>query len=222
MPKKRRHPDLQDVCRRRLQELLDTLSAEGVTQQQVAIRAGVPPQYLSDVRCGRRDLTELFARRLGEEFDVDYQWLLGVKGPTDAFPPKGSVAGRAEPRAGGHLMLPVLHALAEGEPRDSPLWDGSLFEVGGAAAAAAGRARQPYVLRLDADDRDGRLRAGDLVLISQGPSEKAELGVIRFQGRLVLARRAKSAGWHDLATGEILDGKVEMIGCCRAIVWALL
>ena len=222
MPKKRRHPDLQDVCRRRLQELLDTLSAEGVTQQQVAIRAGVPPQYLSDVRCGRRDLTELFARRVGGEFGVDYQWLMGGTGPMDAVPPEGSVAGRAEARAGGLLILPVLHALVEGEPRDSPLWDGSLFEVGGAAAAAAGRARQPYVLRVNADDREGRLRAGDLVLISQEPSDRAELGVIRLEGRLVLARGLRSAGWHDLTTGEILAGKVEMIGCCRAIVWALL
>ena len=144
---------------------------------------------------------------------MDYQWLLGVKGPMDAVPPKGPVAGRAEGRADGFLMLPVLHALVEGEPRDSPLWDGSLFEVGGAAAAAAGRARQPYVLRVNADDREGRLRAGDLVVISQVPSDKAELGVIRFQGRLLLARRLRSAGWHDLATGRSLDGEMEMIGC---------
>ena len=100
------------------------------------------------------------------------------------------------------------------------MWDGSLFEVSG--AAAAGRAHQPYLLRLDADDRDGRLRAGDLILIFQEPSDRTEIGVIRLPGRLVLARRLASAGWRNLATGRRLAGKVEPVGCCIAIVWAPL
>ncbi|MHC4399371.1 MAG: hypothetical protein ACYTG0_06810 [Planctomycetota bacterium] len=99
------------------------------------------------------------------------------------------------------------------------MWDGSLFEVGGAAAAAAGRAHQ---LRLDADDHDGRLRAGDLILISQETSDKAEIGVIRLQGRLVLARKLASGGWRNLATGRRLTGQVELVGCCIAIVWGPL
>jgi hypothetical protein len=177
---------------------------------------------LSDGRCGRRGLTELFARRLGGEFGVDYQWLMGGKGPKDAIPLRGPAAGRAEPRASGLLTLPVLPAPLEGEPQDAPLWDGSLVELTGAAAAAAGRARRPYVLRLDADDRDGRLRAGDLILISQESSDKAEIGVIRLQGRLALARRLASAGWRNLTTGRRLTGKVEPVGCRIAIVWASL
>ena len=221
MPRKS-HPDLRDVCRQRLQELLDTLSAQGVTQQQVAIRAGVPPQYVSDVRCGRRGLTELFARRLGGEFGIDYQWLMGGKSPKDAPPLGGKAPGRVEPRASGLLMIPVLPALVQGEPRNSPLWDGSLFEVSGAAAAASGRARQPYVLRLGADDHDGRVRAGDLILICQEPSDSAEIGVIRLQDRLVLARRLASGGWRSMTTGRRLAGKVEPVGYCIALVWAPL
>ena len=219
---RKRQPDLQEISRQRLQELLDTLSEQGVTQQQVAIRAGVPPQYLSDVRCGRRGTTELFARRLGAEFGVDYQWLMGGNGPKDAVPPRGPVAGRAEPRASGLLKLPILPALVEGEPQDSALWDGSLVELAGAAAAAAGRACRPYVLRLDVDDRDGRVRTGDLILISQETSDRAEIGVIRLRSRLLLARRLASGGWRSLTTGRRLAGKVEPVGSCVAIVWAPL
>ena len=66
----------------------------------------------------------------------------------------------------------------------------------GAAMAAARRARQPYVLRLDADDHAGRVRAGDLILISQESSDTADTGVVRSRGHLVLARRLASGGWR--------------------------
>ena len=63
---------------RRLVELLQRLGEKGISQAQVARRANVPAQYVSDVRNERRTLTELFARRLAEEFHFDFEWLLGL------------------------------------------------------------------------------------------------------------------------------------------------
>ena len=64
---------------RRLGELLILLGHKGLSQTQIAKRVGTPTQYVSDVKHGRRPLSELFARRLGEEFKVNFLWLLGVE-----------------------------------------------------------------------------------------------------------------------------------------------
>ena len=62
--------------RERFSQVLDALEKQGLSQREIAMRACVPPQYFSDVKLGRRSLSELFARRLGEEFDVDHIWLM--------------------------------------------------------------------------------------------------------------------------------------------------
>jgi transcriptional regulator with XRE-family HTH domain len=64
---------------RRLVELLKLLGEKGLNQSQIAKRVGTPTQYLSDVKHERRPMSELFARRLGEEFKVNFLWLLGVE-----------------------------------------------------------------------------------------------------------------------------------------------
>jgi transcriptional regulator with XRE-family HTH domain len=61
----------------RLRELLAELSQQFDTQQEIATRAGLTPQLLADLKQGRRPLTELVARRLADEYGVDFAWLLG-------------------------------------------------------------------------------------------------------------------------------------------------
>ena len=61
---------IANVATQRLVDLLARLESQGITQAQVAARAGLPSQYLSDVRNQRRPLTELCARRLGDEFNA--------------------------------------------------------------------------------------------------------------------------------------------------------
>jgi transcriptional regulator with XRE-family HTH domain len=58
----------------RLNDFLELLSVQGYTQTQIAAKAGLTPQYLSDIKRGHRPVTELVARRLGEPFDVSFQW----------------------------------------------------------------------------------------------------------------------------------------------------
>ena len=130
-------------------------------------------------------MTELFARRLHEEFGVDYLWLLGKPGAMEA----PQIGARSNSSGTQTVWLPVFSNPVSGEPRTLPGWDGSSVEVVGAAAAKALSAQQPYVLRLGADDRRSRLRKNDLILISQAHDADAEIQVLKLRGNLFLARR---------------------------------
>ncbi len=101
------------LAARRLRELLQSLSDQGISQAQVARRAIVPAQHLSGVKNSRRPLTELFARRLGEEFGVDYYWLLGLQDSParlahhfpDGSSQKLSDFGRGDTASGGSAAI---------------------------------------------------------------------------------------------------------------------
>jgi hypothetical protein len=199
----------------RLVTLLERLGNEGISQAQVAARGGMPSQYLSDVKKGRRPLTELFARRLANEYNIDYLWLLGVKDS----PQRPDLT--SAPSRGGSVWLPVFSHPIEGDPRTNPKWDGTSVEVSSVAAARLANAVQPYVLRFGHDDKEGRLRKGDLVLISQSPNEAAELLVVRSRNKSFLARNKKGK-WYRAATGQELRGEWAVTGHCLGIVWSAL
>jgi transcriptional regulator with XRE-family HTH domain len=200
---------------RRLVELLESLGGKGISQTQVARRANVPPQYVSDVRNERRPLTELFARRLAEEFGFNFQWLLGLEDSTER--PVLSVP----PAPKEKIWLPMIGEAIAGEPREHPRWSGAYAEVSGIAAAKAARAVQPYVLKLGHGDREGRLRKGDFVLVSQAAAENPELSIVRCGKKILLARK-KGAKWLRAATGEPLRGDCDVTGHCLGVVWSAL
>jgi transcriptional regulator with XRE-family HTH domain len=56
--------------------LRDIKKNEGLSQSRGAIKAGMSPQYFTDIKTGRRVLTELMARRLEAHFPVRAAWLL--------------------------------------------------------------------------------------------------------------------------------------------------
>lgn len=200
---------------RRLVELLRCLGEKGITQAQVARRANVPSQYLSDVRNEHRPLTELFARRLAEEFGVNFQWLLGVEDS-----PERAVLSVA-PSRGDKLLLPLMDEAIAGVPREQPQWSGAYTEVAGIAAAKAARAVQPYVLQLSHVDREGRLTKGDLILVSQETGKNPELSIVRCEKKILLARK-KGGKWIRVATGEPLRGDCDVTGHCLGVVWSAL
>jgi transcriptional regulator with XRE-family HTH domain len=199
----------------RLIELLDRLASQGMTQREVASRINVPSQYLSDLRHNRRPLTELFARRFGHEFGVNYEWLLGRA----ASPERPTLAMVNRPTSS--VWLPAFPHPVEGDPQSHPKWDGTFVEVSGAAVAKSALALQPYVLRFDHDDRQGRLKKGDLILCSQAPCETAEFHIVQCRTKCFLARRIKGK-WVRVATGGELQGKCEIAGHCLGVVWGPL
>jgi transcriptional regulator with XRE-family HTH domain len=210
--------DLHHLRVLRLKELLEKLESQGISQRQAALRAGVPPQYLSDVKMGRRGLTELFARRLQQEFGVDHQWLLGDSPSTASARFGGGVSGLSSQRS----LLPVFPQPIEGDPQAHRLWDGTAVEAVGASAAKAAAARQPYILRFGADDRRGRLRKNDLVLISQFVDDQAEVQVVKWAGKAFLARRDGPGTWEPLASQRSTCGEPTIIGHAVGIFWGIL
>jgi hypothetical protein len=175
----------------------------------------VPAQYLSDVIHERRPLTELFARRLAEEFGFNFQWLLGLEDSRER--PVLSVP----PSPGEKVWLPIIGEAIAGEPREHPRWNGAYTEVSGVAAAKAARAVQPYVLQLGFDDREGRLKKGDFVLVSQSTAENPEMSIVRCGKKILLARKQR-AKWLHAATGEAVHGDCEVTGHCLGVVWSAL
>lgn len=197
--------------------LLDLLSGQGMTQVKVASKAGLPAQYLSDIKQGRRPMTELVARRLGEEFDVNFQWLLGTSGTMENPKPHSS----ASP-TGSNLWIPLFPHPIAGEPRAHPDWDGAGVEVAGAAAARLLRAKFPYVLQYGHDDIEGRLQQGDLILVSQAPVGDTEISVISYRKKSFLARRSDKGGWIRVANGKELSADCPIAGHCIGIIWSSL
>lgn len=200
----------------RLNEMLQTLAAGGLTQQQIAARAGLPAQYLSDLKNGRRTLTELTARRIGDEFGVNYEWLLGTSNLMELTSLSSDSAQTSE----GTIWLPCFPWPITGTPRNHPDWDGTSVELAGAAAAKASMATDPYVLRFGRNDVEGRLRKDDLLLITQTPDVKTEIAVVKSGRKLHLARH--EAGQWEKVAGGTLQGTDTVLGRCLGIVWASL
>ena len=184
---------------------------------EVAAKSGLPAQYLSDVKRGRRPMTELIARRLGGRFGVDFQWFLG--GSSSMEVPQSQSAGLPATSA---LWLPLFPFPIDCAPRAHPQWDGAGVEVAGAAAAKLVLARHPYVLRFGRTDIQGRLMKGDLILISQQPDEDAQIHVVRHRKKSYLARAAKGGTWIRVADGTELPSSCPATGHCVGVVWSSL
>jgi transcriptional regulator with XRE-family HTH domain len=204
--------------RERFSQVLDALEKQGLSQREIAMRACVPPQYFSDVKLGRRSLSELFARRLGEEFDVDHIWLMTGTGSM-----KRPRAWTADAETKRSMLIPILNQPIAGEPRQAPHWDGSLVELAGPAIPATAAAIMPYALRLADNDLSGRLKKGDIILISQSDGGAHDLAVLRKADALVLAWRKRGPKRYvSLQTGKPLAGDPEILGNGTAILWAPL
>lgn len=206
---------------KRFQQVLDKLTASGMTQAEIAQRLAVPPPYVSDVKNGYRTLTDLFARRVGEEFGIDFLWLL--HGVGDGRKPTVAVA----PRSTGKLLLPILKEPCLGDPAVSAMAEGNLQEVSGAAAVAAANADKPYLLRLGHDAPAVHLRAGDLLLMTQGKEHpENSIVVLRMTDhgapgteRLLLCRRRGEDQFQSLTSNATVRGEAQVVGACMGLVW---
>ncbi|MCE9606815.1 MAG: helix-turn-helix transcriptional regulator [Planctomycetia bacterium] len=209
--------DLADLPRKRLEKLLEAMEERGISQADVAKRVAVPAPYLSDVKIGRRPLSELFARRFFEEFGVDHQWLLGQQGSMEVPPFGSSSLGD-----GRRVWLPAFAHPISGDPTGWSNWDGTCVELAGMAAIRVLFAERPYILRFGVDDRRGRLRRGDLVLISQAIDASAEIQVVKAARKMFLARRAPDGTWERLSTDGTIDVEPVVIGHCVGVIWSAL
>jgi plasmid maintenance system antidote protein VapI len=200
----------------RLNDLLQEHISGGLTQQQIASKAGLPAQYLSDLKNGRRTLTELTARRIGAELGVSYEWLLG----TSNLKKPSSRSSEGAQTSAGTIWLPCFSWPISGSPRSHSDWVGTSVELAGVAAEKAAMATEPYVLRFGRNDVEGRLHKDDLLLITQALDVETTISVVKSGRKLHLAR-LKAGQWAKVA-GGILQGASTVHGHCLGIVWASL
>jgi len=203
----------------RFREFLTWAKQHGMSQTAVADRLGLPRQYLTNVKNGGRVLTELFARRVADEFGVDHFWLLNGTGTMQ----RPSVVPQSKAASGADLIvLPLLTELVFGEPRRSPAWDGAVVSITGPAVYAVGESVHSYVYRVSDDDSSGRLKRGDLVLICQGePNDsRCKLVLLDVGDRPTLAWNTGKGRWKSTRTGRAVSAESKTIGHCLGIVWA--
>lgn len=205
------------VATRRLNELLGPLLEQGLTQAQIAAKAGIPPQYFSDIKRGERPVTELIARRLGEEFSFNYRWLMGTSNSMESTAQPSTITS-----PNNMVWLPLFSFPIQGEPRQNSNWTGAGVEIAGVAAGRIGLEKHPYVLQFGHDDDHGRLRQGDLILISQSQNDDAEIHVVSFRKKLFLARANADGGWTRVANRKHLPSDCPTAGHCVGILWSLL
>lgn len=205
-----------ELTRQRFQQLLNDLAEMGLTQREIADRVNIPPQYVSNLKTGQREMKELVARRFGTVFGYNYEWLLGNSDKRNA-PTIPSTLTESLSR-----KFPVLDLLIEGDPQSNEDWDGTFAELSGAAAVRVRSCRTPYVLRCSIDDLQGRIRQRDLLLISQEAREDAEIHVVRYRKRLVLARAGAEGRYQRVSDGQELNAECTVVAHCVGIVWASL
>ena len=124
--------------------------------------------------------------------------------------------------SGSSVSLPLLLHPVEGEPCENSQWNGSSREVAGPAAARLDRIKQPYILHFGHDDVRGRLRKGNLLLVSQIGSEHAEIGAVKFRKKVLLARHNENGTWERVTNGTTLPETAAVVGHCVAIIWSSL
>lgn len=205
------------IATQRFNDLLQPLLEQGLTQAQIATKAGIPPQYFSDIKRGERPVTELIARRLGEEFNFNYRWLMGTSNTMEILAQPSTTT-----TASDTVWLPLFPFPIEGEPRQNSKWNGICVELAGVAAGKIGLARFPYVLQFGHNDVQGRLKQGDLILISQAPNADAAIHVVSYRKKSFLARANKDGSWRRVANDNKLPSDCPATGHCIGIVWSAL
>ena len=204
--------------RARFAAALEKLQKQGRTQQVIAAELGVAPQYLSDVKTGRREVSELLTRRFASAFGVD----LGYWDETGASSSPGSMTMVG---SGARLWLPVMPHPIVGDPLQARSWEGSKMEVVGPAAVLAATATLPYILRFGASDHLQELQRHDLVLMTQQPKPNRPTGAIQViqvtaDKKCYLARRLDTETWQRLAEAKRVSVKAATaVGYCLGLVW---
>lgn len=188
----------------------------GFTQDVIARRLGVGPQYISDCKAGRRSITELFARRLADEFQYPFKWFL--EGPRKAGCATKETVAAVE---GEIISLSLYSRPICGAPDQDDAVEATIT-LTGTAAALASQCDSPYALRVKYDDRQGRLKRDDVVLVNQSDDLQADICIIEANAHRILARSRGIGGWEPLPKRWPVMSDVKVIGFCVGIIWAEL
>lgn len=194
-------PERREKARERLTNIYaGMISSIGLTGREIAKLSGTRPQYISDIKRRQRPLShEMFMRTLIGLYG-DYKWLISGDLPTDTqriialYPYISENEGNVYP-------LPVLQRPFMGPKMTIEDWDGHFMCVTSPIKEQAKTMRDPYILHLPFNDKSGRLKKGDYLLVDQKESQEASYVLIKSGWGVKLVRKAGDA-FEDVENGE--------------------
>lgn len=183
------------------------LSSIGLTGREIARLSGTRPQYISDIKRRQRPLShDMFMRTLLGLYG-EYKWLISGDLARDTeriigLRPyiaggKGVKGGKAD-----SVPLPVFQRPFMGPKLMVDDWDGSFICVTSPVKEALKGMTNPYVLHLPFDDRFGRLRKGDYLVVNQVKNGVGNYVLLKSGWGVKLARRGDGA-FADVENPEL-------------------
>ncbi len=203
-------PD-SDTDREKLTSLyVDLLRSVSLTGREIARLSGTRPQYISDIKRRQRPLSdEMYMRTLMGLYGP-YKWLITGDLELDTrrvivmFP---HIYGNS----GVTVALPVLGRPFVGPKMTKTDWDGGFYCVASPVMERSKTMRNPYILSLPFNDRSGRLRQGDYLLVDQDASPKSNCLLIKSGWGVKLVRKNQDR-YEDVETGDAINEEFSVIG----------
>lgn len=176
------------------------ISSIGLTGREIAKLSGTRPQYISDIKRRQRPLShEMFMRTLLGLYG-DYKWLISGDLPTDTQRIISLYPYISNPD-GATLPLPVFQRPFMGPKMTMDDWDGNFLCVTTPVKETARGMRNPYVLHLPFNDKSGRLKKGDYLLVNQTETGESSYVLIKSGWGVKLVRWVGD-GYEDVENGE--------------------
>lgn len=199
----------------------DMLSEIGLTGREIARLSGTRPQYISDIKRRQRPLSQdMFMRTLLGLFG-EYKWLISGNLPMDTERIKALYPYISNPDS-EVCPLPVFQRPFMGPKMTVDDWDGSFFCVTNPIKDMVKQMRNPYVLHLPFNDKSGRLKRGDYLLVNQTNSSDANYVLVKSGWGVKLVRRVETM-FEDVESGEQRPGdEVQIIGNVAMLIYGAL
>ena len=229
-----------------------------VRQAQIAKILGIPRQVITDMKSGKRLFTWAMSEKLLNEFQheqwggwlqvelVNAFWRHGHKLPKDWHKkhipdvPGGDLDAamqnlRKAATPENLRKYPVRLTPVTGDPETDSELVREHIPLPPTLETQAKAVANSYILQVGFDTGDGRLRRGDLVLVVQDPERESEIMLVKSEGVIHFACRARHCGrlteprrkilpedtWIALESGQALPAGCP-VGCVVGIVMALL
>lgn len=206
------NPERREKNRERLTNIYaGMISSIGLTGREIARLSGTRPQYISDIKRRQRPLShEMFMRTLLGLYG-DYKWLITGDLPIDTQRIIALYPYIKEDNA-AIVALPVLQRPFMGPKMTVDDWDGRFICVTSPIKEQAKQMRNPYILHLPFNDKSGRLKKGDYLLVDQTESADSNFVLIKSGWGVKLVRKVADA-YEDVESGENrTDNDVQIIG----------
>ena len=212
----------RDSARERLTNIYaGMISSIGLTGREIAKLSGTRPQYISDIKRRQRPLShEMFMRTLLGLYGA-YKWLISGDLPVDTQRIIALYPYISNPE-GPTFPLPVFQRPFMGPKMTVEDWDGSFICVTSPVKEQAQKMREPYILHLPFNDKSGRLKKGDYLLVDQTGEAKSGYVLIKSGWGVKLVRKSGN-GYEDVESGEHrFEGDVQIIGNVAMLLMGVL